>query len=717
VARAALSGLGIAPPPTRLRASGKQAHPEKAGSTRVAHSAGKPNTLKLLIIAASRAVGDRLAGEAAQAGRAVHAQQVADREALAARLHGASWDFVIAGANVPGLPPEAILAELERSGAGVPVLVVDTTEPPGLDATTARELLRRGARDVLLAGRPERLALAIERELLKPATGEAAQAALASFAAALRQTTSRASLLAVILEQVRRLLRVSGAALLARDEAGTLLVEAAQNWALTAGTQVPATEAAAQQALASGDVVQTRAEPQVGEAKTGREPERTRTTAYAALVAQGQVIGVLAVEAESPLDPAQARQMRALADMVASAVQRATLHEQTEQRLRRLAALHAVDIAITTSFDLRVTLSIVLDHLVSQLRVDAAAVLLLNAAGQTLEYAAVRGLPPALTRQAPVRVSATTAGQVILERQAVRLARPARDGPQALPAGPAMLAGFSAYHGVPLIAKGRVQGVLEIWSRGALELDADASDFVESLATQAAIAVDNATLFTELQRSNLELNLAYDATIEGWARVLEARGIESPGHTRRVAELAVRVARTAGLSEDELIHVRRGALLHDIGMLGVPETLVLRPGPLSASDTGTLQKHPQIGFEILAPIHYLRPAVDIPYCHHERWDGSGYPRRLRGESIPLAARLFAVVDVWDALRSDRPFRQAWPEAQARDYLRQQAGQQFEPFAVNTLLRALNGNGARMTGGGGRVTGDEGPLSEATDDGE
>jgi response regulator RpfG family c-di-GMP phosphodiesterase len=296
----------------------------------------------------------------------------------------------------------------------------------------------------------------------------------------------------------------------------------------------------------------------------------------------------------------------------------------------------------------------------------------------------VRGLSPNLLRQPPLRASASPANRVIVARKPLHLSGFNETG-QALPAA---LAGYSTYYAVPLTAKGRVQGVLEVLHRGPLTLNADEVDFLESLATQAAIAIDNATLFADLQRTNVELNLAYDATIAGWARVLEARGIESPGHTRRVADLTVQVARAAGVSDGELIHVRRGALLHDIGMLGVSETVLLKPGALTPSDTRHVQKHPEYGFEILAPIAYLRPAVDIAYCHHERWDGSGYPRQLRGESIPLAARLFAVVDVWDALCSDRPFRRAWPEARAREYLREQAGILFDPYAVSMFMRSI-----------------------------
>jgi HD-GYP domain-containing protein (c-di-GMP phosphodiesterase class II) len=177
--------------------------------------------------------------------------------------------------------------------------------------------------------------------------------------------------------------------------------------------------------------------------------------------------------------------------------------------------------------------------------------------------------------------------------------------------------------------------------------------------------------------------------------VLESRGIESEGHTTRVADLAVRTGRAAGLNDNELVHLRRGALLHDVGMLSVPENVLLRPGPLSAEDRARIQQHPEYGFDILAPINHLRPALDIPYCHHERWDGAGYPRGLKGDQIPLAARLFAVVDVWDALCTDRPFRRAWSESGARAYLREQAGAHFDPQAVSLFFQSLNGsNGAR-----------------------
>ena len=161
----------------------------------------------------------------------------------------------------------------------------------------------------------------------------------------------------------------------------------------------------------------------------------------------------------------------------------------------------------------------------------------------------------------------------------------------------------------------------------------------------------------------MELVLAYDATIEGWSRALDLRDRETEGHTERVVDLTLRLARAMGMADTELVHIRRGALLHDIGKMGVPDSILLKPGALTDEEWVTMHRHPLLAYNLLNAISYLRPAIDIPYCHHEKWDGSGYPRGLRGEQIPLPARLFAIVDVWDALRSDRPYRKAWPEAQ------------------------------------------------------
>jgi len=239
-----------------------------------------------------------------------------------------------------------------------------------------------------------------------------------------------------------------------------------------------------------------------------------------------------------------------------------------------------------------------------------------------------------------------------------------------------------------LIAKGQVKGVFEIFCRQRFEADPEWSDFFEALAIQAAIAIDNATLFRKLQESNIELTLAYDTTIEGWAKALELRDSETEGHTQRVAELTLKVACALGIREDELDHVRRGALLHDIGKMAVPDSVLMNAGPLTEEEQQIMRQHPAFAFDLLSPIHYLRPALDIPYCHHEWWDGTGYPRGLKGEQIPLAARIFSIADTWDALISARRYREAWLPEKVAAHIHSLAGTQFDPNLVDIFLATV-----------------------------
>jgi putative nucleotidyltransferase with HDIG domain len=191
-----------------------------------------------------------------------------------------------------------------------------------------------------------------------------------------------------------------------------------------------------------------------------------------------------------------------------------------------------------------------------------------------------------------------------------------------------------------------------------------------------------------LQKANQEILAAYDASIEGWSQALDLRDKETEGHSLRVTEAAMQLCQKMGMSGTELVTVRRGALLHDIGKMGVPDSILLKPGPLSDEEWTVMKMHPTYAHELLSPITFLNSALDIPYCHHERWDGSGYPRGLRGEQIPLAARSFAVIDVWDALTHDRPYRAALPVESARNYLVREAGAHFDPSVVEVFLTLL-----------------------------
>jgi HD-GYP domain-containing protein (c-di-GMP phosphodiesterase class II) len=227
--------------------------------------------------------------------------------------------------------------------------------------------------------------------------------------------------------------------------------------------------------------------------------------------------------------------------------------------------------------------------------------------------------------------------------------------------------------------------VLLLLHRCADGLDQDLPDFFQSLALQAAIAIDNVELFQGLKQSNSELSLAYDQTIKGWAQALELRSADTRGHCDRVVQLSEVLARALGMSEEHLVHFRRGVMLHDIGKLGIPDSILLKKDSLTEEEWKAIHMHPVYGYEMLRDIEYLRPAVNVPYCHHERWDGSGYPRGLAGLEIPREARIFAVVDAWDALINERPYHPPWPPQEAIEYLIDQSGKQFDPEVVAAFL--------------------------------
>lgn len=365
--------------------------------------------------------------------------------------------------------------------------------------------------------------------------------------------------------------------------------------------------------------------------------------------------------------------------------ERKKAEEEVKLQLRRMSALTEIERAIASSLDMRLSLDILLSEVLMQLGVDAACVLLLNSTSQVLEYMAGKGFRTTGIRQSYMRLGEGLAGQVGLERRVLHVPDLPSMGAQFKRNGLLGQEGFLEYFGIPLIAKGALKGVLEIFHRGPLDPNQDWVNYLETLGGQAAIAIDNAQMFEDIQRSNLELVTAYDATIAGWSHALDLRDKETEGHTQRVTDLTVRLAQRMGLGEQELIHIRRGALLHDIGKLGVPDGILLKPGPLTDEEWYIMRQHPVYAFDMLTPISYLRPALDIPFCHHEKWDGSGYPRGLKGEQIPLAARIFAVVDVWDALCSDRPYRARWSREKTRAHILEQSGAHFDPRIVTAFL--------------------------------
>lgn len=373
-----------------------------------------------------------------------------------------------------------------------------------------------------------------------------------------------------------------------------------------------------------------------------------------------------------------------------------TKYKHTEHRLQRqlqrINALRSIDFAIASGLELNLLLSILLDRVIETLHIDAADVLLLDPKLNELTYAAGKGFRTNILQHTRLRPGQGHAGKVALERRIVTIFDLTKSNSdfERLPLFPSEK--FVVYIGVPLIAKGRLLGVLEIFHRSPLQADEDWSDFLNIIAGQAAIAIDSAMMFKELQKTNFELGLAYNATIDAWSRALDLRDREPEGHTQRVTDMTTRFATALGVKDSELLHIRRGATLHDIGKVAIPDEILFKPGPLDQNEWQIMRKHPTYAVDLLTPITYLEKATEIPHWHHEKWDGSGYPDRLGGEEIPLSARLFALVDVYDALTSDRPYRRAWSKQDAIHYIENQAGKHFDPHLVPEFLNFVGARG-------------------------
>ncbi len=528
----------------------------------------------------------------------------------------------------------------------------------------------------------------IGRDITERKQREVELEALASVSAALRKAATRAEMLPIILDQLFGLLKVDAASLAMRDTTNgeTVIELAGGSWSSGTGRRIPAGEGISGQVIATGNPYLNNDVDTDQRYIPPLSDQKLSAAACVPLKAQEQTIGALWIARQKPISPIEVHLLTAISNIAASAIQRATLFEQTQKRLQQISALHSIDIAISSSFDLRFTLNILLEQVSSHLGVDATDVLLLNPHTQMLEYVAGRGFLTGGMDRLKLRLGEGAGGQAALQRRIVSIPNLQKSEGVLVRMDFYKSERFISYYGVPLIAKGQVKGVLEIFHRSALNPDPDWLNFLETLAEQAAIAINDATMFDNLQRSNTELILAYDATIEGWSRALDLRDNETEGHTQRVTATTLNLARIMNLAETERIHLRRGSLLHDIGKMGIPDSILLKPGQLTDEEWVVMRKHPVYAYELIRPIEFLRPALDIPYCHHEKWDGTGYPRGLKGDHIPIAARIFTLADVWDALLSDRPYRKAWTKAQARGYIISENGKHFDPAIADVFLK-------------------------------
>jgi len=395
------------------------------------------------------------------------------------------------------------------------------------------------------------------------------------------------------------------------------------------------------------------------------------------------VIGFVNVDSTTPdyYTEEHAQQLMAFTDQVSNTLKNARLFEDTQRRINRMQAMTQIDQAINSSLDLNVSLEIVLIQAKEQLNADAVDILLVNNVTNSLIFSKAKGFRTDEIRKSNFRLGTGLPARAVLERTTVAIPDLNSVDQSLFKNLLVEREGFFSYYCAPLITKGELKGVIEVYFRHAFQANQEWQEFLEMLAQQTAIAINNAELLNSLQISNVELLNAYETTLKGWVDALDMRDHETEGHTLRVADQSLQLARRIGIKDSEIVNFQRGALLHDIGKVAISDTILNKPGPLTEEEWVIMRQHPLTAFQLLSKSKYLIPALDIPYCHHEKWDGSGYPRGLKGEQIPLAARIFAIVDVWDALTSDRPYRKAWTQKKALEYIQEQSGIHFDPKVV------------------------------------
>ncbi|AEV16610.1 HD-hydrolase domain protein [Thermus sp. CCB_US3_UF1] len=542
---------------------------------------------------------------------------------------------------------------------------------------------------VAVGGEPAVLGVALD--ITEAKERELSLEAFARLSLALRQSEELKGMMEHALEAILGSMEAPvGSILLYDQDTGRLEEAASRGWLQGIPTPQTLTEGSMVARAFQGEVVVSpdlKADPRVREGARPLVPEGWSGTVVPILAGR-EPIGALTLAWPHPRVPTPAEVERAqfLAEALGNAVRRASLRRKLAKRVEHLEALRLVDQAILASLDFGPSLEILLDQVV-RTPVDAVALFLYKPQEKVLYLHAHRGfLSPKGSLPARIPLGQGHVGRAALLGEKVAV-DDLRQNPGANPSF-TLEEGLQAERAYPLFAKGRLLGVLALFTRRPWDLSPEDEEFLEALAGQGAVALDNARTFQELLKSQRELEAAYDLTLWGWAKAVELRDQETAGHTERVTELTLRLARALGVPEEDLDDLRRGAILHDVGKIGIPDAILRKPGPLTEEEWALMKKHPVYAYEWLSGIPFLKKALEIPYGHHERWDGSGYPRGLKGWEIPLAARIFAVVDVYDALTSDRPYRQAWPKEKALAYLQEQAGKQFDPEVVQAFLRLM-----------------------------
>lgn len=360
----------------------------------------------------------------------------------------------------------------------------------------------------------------------------------------------------------------------------------------------------------------------------------------------------------------------------------------SESRANKLSSVQKIQQIILENLSLPTTLDLLVDQLVVELAVDAVDILYYHPGLKSLRPIAQRGFRQKVFQDIALEVGEGLAGRAAENKTIIYVQDLTKSDQQINRSLEFSTERFVSYFGVPLLAKGRMVGVLEVFNRSPMDPDEDWIDLLKLISGLAAIAIVQQNLTDDLERSRKDIAAAFDGVIRGWAAALELRGIEPKGHAQRITQLTRRLGVKMGLAGQELDDIHRGVLLHDIGKMGIPDDVLLKGSVLNEPERKMIGRHPVDAFELLKSVSALKTALDIPLYHHERWDGKGYPHQMIGEEIPLPARMFAIVDVWDAMLSNRPYRAAYSREDALQHIKQQSGKHFDPDVVKAFLSVL-----------------------------
>ena len=426
--------------------------------------------------------------------------------------------------------------------------------------------------------------------------------------------------------------------------------------------------------------------PFSGDEKTSFFNSENEFIAVAPLISTGLVRGLIGFARNKSIQSSDIFLLNAVAEITGQALYAAKLVQDNQTQIQRLSTLRRVDDTILSNLDTRNLVELLLNEFTSSLDVDGATITIFSNETDLENYYHQYGTTKPdenYPKESASYVAACT--NVLVIQNAKKGMHSRRTYPVHHPIHDPAMVGYAV---APLNNKNVQLGIVELLSKKEIIWDREQIEFFEVLTNQLAIAIDKVNMVLNLRLSNENLMLAYQQTLEGWSRAMDLRDQETENHTQRVTSLTLKLGQKAGFSDEQLLQVRRGALLHDIGKLGVPDEILLKNGSLTDEEWTIMRQHPEEARRLIEPIEYLRPAIIIPYYHHEKWDGSGYPQKLKGEDIPIEARIFSVVDVWDALTSNRPYRGALDPTEVARYIKEQSGIHFDPEIVDLFLELL-----------------------------